>query len=102
MDPAIATILVRAGDFPENAGRDAPTFGEGSGEFVPDASGTPDFVHEGGLQDSGDAQGGGGEEDAEGRVRADEEVLGLISTRERGKSNRLGNSWPDLRADRRR
>ena len=75
MDPAVAAVFVRAAD-PADFGGDAAALGEGVGQFVAHAGGAADFVHEGRLEDAGDAEGGRGEEDAEGGVGADEEVLG--------------------------
>lgn len=78
VDPAVAAVFVDA-RHPAHFGGDAAALGEGVGEFVADAGGAADFVHEGRLEDAGDAEGGGGEEDAEGGVGADEEVLEEVS-----------------------
>ena len=74
MDPAVAAVFVDA-RHPADFGRDAAALGQGVGEFVADAGGAADLVHEWRLQYAGDAEGGGGEEDAEGGVGADEKVL---------------------------
>lgn len=53
----------------------AGAVGEGVAERVAHALGAADAVEEMRLHDAGDAEGGGGEENAEGRRRANEEVL---------------------------
>lgn len=50
--------------------------GEGVEDAVADVGGAADAVEEFGLQQARDAEGGGGEGDAEGGVGPDEEVLG--------------------------
>jgi hypothetical protein len=68
-------VLVVPGRQPAHFGGDAAAGGEGGGEFFAHARGAADAAEEGRLEDAGDAEGGGGEEDAEGGVWAYEEIL---------------------------
>lgn len=82
VDPAGAAVVVGARD-PADLGRDAAAFGESGRELFAHARGAADAAEECGLRDAGDAEGGRGEENAEGWVRTEEEVLQGVNMSQR-------------------
>jgi hypothetical protein len=80
MDPAWSSLLIgAAAGYPTDFCGDAPAVSESADEGFSDVVGAAYAVEEGGLEDAGDAEGGRAEEDAEGGVGPDEEVLYLVS-----------------------
>lgn len=73
--PAFAIAFFVCACEPADFGRDAAAFGQSTCQVGAHTLGAADAVEEGGLEDAGDAEGGGGEEDAQGGRGADEEVL---------------------------
>lgn len=77
--PAFFVRLGEVGDGarepPDFGGHAAGPVGEGGSHGLAYARAAADAVEEVGLQDAGDAEGGGSEEDAEGGGGPDEEVL---------------------------
>lgn len=63
---------------PGDFGGDVFTVCEGGGEALPDVRGAADAGEEGGLEKAWNAEGGGDEDDAEGGVGAEEEILGRV------------------------
>lgn len=66
---------------PSDFSGDTTTFAQCGFEIGADARTAPDTIEEGRLKDTGNTEGWGGEEDAKGRCRADEQILQTVSIR---------------------
>lgn len=71
----VAGIVVAALGQPHDFCGDGVAFFKGVAKAVADMSGPADAREEGGLEEAWDAECGGDEDDAEGGVGADEQVL---------------------------